>query len=83
MIDFLKHAYAVYQHRHANQSVWNRRAHLMDSRPTTQSFWVPVPFEHIVPGNIVKVEAEEYGPFAQCLMYDPTIVLVTGTHQQT
>ena len=51
------------QHKLANQPIRNRRAHLMNSQ-SQGDLWDDVPFEHIVPGNIVKVKAGEYNSFS-------------------
>ena len=63
LTNLLKHAYAVIQHKLANQSIRDRRAHLMNSS-SQGDLWDNVPFERIVPGNIVKVQAGEYVFFA-------------------
>lgn len=65
--NLVKHAYAVIQHKRANRSIRNRRAHLMSS--TSQGdLWADVPFESILPGNILKVSAEEYVPADMILL---------------
>ena len=71
-----KHAYAVIQHKLANQSIRDRRAHLMNSS-SQGDLWDDVPFERIVPGNIVKVQAGEYAFFALLVLVFYCILLAS------
>ena len=66
--NLVKHAYAVIQHKSANRAIRNRRAHLMNSA-SQGDLWADVPFESIIPGNILKVNAEEYVPADMIALY--------------